>query len=117
MRDRAKRFHATAGEHTLETTPPTAPLGGNGLTHRARAGGRQIFASDSQFLDRFANQRAKLAISILLRVAVTDSTPREQVRAVAHVQTVFLFPADELQILVFGFHLVAWRMALRTCFS
>src|SRR6266850_290026 len=92
-------------------------LRGHGFAHRARGGRRQILTGGSQFLDRFANQCTELAVSFFLGAAVADAAPREQVRTVSNIQTVLLFPSDEFQILVFGFHLHASRMALRTCFS
>src|SRR5258708_15595401 len=53
------------------------------------------------------NQRAERAIGLLFGLSVADPAPRKQIRAVAHIQAVSLFPSDELKILVLSFHLLA----------
>src|SRR5687767_8609997 len=61
-------------------------------------------------------ERHKLACLLLVR-PVTDAAPRKKVGTIADTKAVFLVPADKLEVLIFGFHRLLSRMALRTCFS
>ena len=92
-------------------------LSREGFAHRSGLRRRSFPSIALDFPDFFTHQRAKLAVGFLLGRAVADATPREQVRAVTHVKFIFIIPPDEAQVLIFSFHSLAWRMALRTCFS
>src|SRR5882724_3735794 len=56
-------------------------------------------------------------IPFLFGCPVADFTPRKQIKAIADIQIISLFPPNKLEKSVLCFHLVASRIALRTCFS
>ena len=77
---------------------------GNCFAHRPRTYWRQIFSSPTQLRDFFSNQRAELTVGFRFGAAVTNASPREEIRAIPNIKAVLLFPSDELQVLVFDFH-------------
>src|SRR6266516_4677423 len=74
-------------------------LSGDRLPHRARAGCGQFLPGLKQFLHLLMNQCAKLMIGFLFGRSVTNSAPRKQIRAIAHIGIVSLFPPNKLEIL------------------
>jgi hypothetical protein len=92
-------------------------LRNHGFSHGARRGGRKLFSSAAQVLDLLPHQGAKFFESLLLRLAMTNASPRKQVRTITHVALVFVIPQNEFKIAIGTFHCDTSRMALRTCFS
>src|SRR6266849_3349276 len=116
VRVRAKTAsRASAAQAALETGEAARLTGRllrrDCLAHRARACRGQLLACREQLLHLLMNQRAERAIGFLFGLSVADPAPRKQIRAVAHIQAVGLFPSDELKIVVLSFHLLAARSA------
>jgi hypothetical protein len=78
----------------------------NCLPHRTCAGRRQFLSCLNQLFDLLLDQRAKRTVGFLFGRAVASSAPRKEVRAIAHIQAIGLFPPDKLEILVLSFHLL-----------
>ena len=83
----------------------------HGIPHRARVRRGQFLATLGEFLYFFLNEHTKFSVGGVFARAVADASPREKVGTVADVSVVFVAPADEFEVTVFGFHWVTSRMA------
>ena len=57
-------------------------------------GNRQVLAKLAQLLDVFTNKVTQLVIRRLLVIAMTHTTPRKEIGAIAYIQAIVIIPEE-----------------------